>query len=123
MLIALLPTPPHNATLACSSSGSVELYTAPFKPGFPALPLQPSATDGSARLCLSLAASGDAAVAAGSAQGSVAIWDAPTRRLVEEYPGQHGGGGVNAVTFVPLRPDWLYSAGDDGRLCLQVRRG
>lgn len=53
----------------------------------------------------------------------MAIWDAPTRRLVEEYPGQHAGGRVNAVSFVPLRPDWLYSAGDDGRLCLQVRRG
>ncbi|KAL4425397.1 hypothetical protein ABPG75_009413 [Micractinium tetrahymenae] len=107
--------------VACGS-GSVVLYNDPFRPGAPALPLQPSATDGSARLCLSLAASGDAAIAAGSAQGGVAVWDAPTRRLVEEHPSQHGGSRVNALSFVPLRPDWLYSAGADGRVCLQDRK-
>lgn len=96
------------------------LYSGPFQPASPALPLQPSATDGSARLCLALAASGDAAIAAGSAQGGVAVWDASTRRLVEEYSSQHGGSRVNVLSFVPLRTDWLYSAGDDGRLCLQV---
>lgn len=116
-LTACLPCTP-----ACSSGGSVALYPGPFKPGSPALQLQPSGIDGSARLCLSLAASGDAAIAAGSAQGGVAVWDAPTRRLVEEYPSHHSSGRVNAVSFVPLRPDWLYSAGDDGIVCLQVRR-
>ena len=86
-----------------------------------AVPLMPSA-DSSARLCLSVSSGGsEAALAAGSAAGGVTVWDVPTRRVREEWAGQHGGAAVRAVAFAPLRPGWLYSAGDDGRVVLQVR--
>lgn len=119
------PALPPSHRPVCSDSGSVVLYARPHEPtaASSAIPLPPSAADASPRLCLALAAGNDAAVAAGSARGGVAVWDAPTRRMTEDYAGQHNGERVNALSFVPLRPGWLYSAGGDGRVCLQVRVG
>lgn len=96
------------------------LYSDPQRTGATgAVPLHPAA-DTSARLSLAVAAGGDASVAAGSAAGSVTIWDAATQQVREHYAGQHSGG-VAALGFLPLRPSMLYSAGADGRVCLQVR--
>ena len=100
------------------------LYPDPHRGGAgaaTAVPLRASAGDASARLCLALSAGDDALVAAGSARGGVAVWDVPTCRLQEEYVGQHGSERVNALSFVPLKAGWIYSAGGDGRVCLQVR--
>lgn len=121
MLSTLLPMPPPTL---CSGGGSLVLYSDPHRVGAggaasAAVPLR-ATPDTSARLCLSLAAIGETSLAAGSAAGGVAVWDVPTQRLREEYAGQHGGAAVNAVTFVPLQPSMLYSAGADGRVCLQV---
>lgn len=107
--------------LPCSGGGSVVLYSDPHGKGAASMvPLQAS-SDASARLCLSLAAAGDASLAAGSAAGSVTVWDVPTQRVREHYAHQHAGGAVAAVAFAPLRPGLLYSAGADGRLCMQDR--
>ncbi|PSC76845.1 WD40 repeat [Micractinium conductrix] len=107
-----------------SNGGSVVLYPDPHRGGAgaaTAVPLRASAGDASARLCLALSAGDDALVAAGSARGGVAVWDVPTCRLQEEYVGQHGSERVNALSFVPLKAGWIYSAGGDGRVCLQDR--
>ena len=112
--------PHHPSLVPRSGGGSVTLYSEPHRTGpAGAVPLHPAA-DTSARLCLSVAAAGEPSVAAGSAAGGVTVWDVPTQRVREHYAEQHSGG-VAALGFVPLRPGMLYSAGADGRVCLQVR--
>ncbi|PRW34049.1 transducin family [Chlorella sorokiniana] len=104
-----------------SGGGSVTLYSDPQRTGAAgAVPLHPSA-DTSARLSLSIASLGDPSLAAGSASGSVTVWDVPSQRVREHYADQHSGA-VAALSFVPLRPGMLYSAGTDGRVCLQDRK-
>ena len=106
-------------SITCSGGGSVTLYHDAHRTGAAgAVPLHPSA-DTSARLSLSVASIGDPSVAAGSAAGSVTVWDVPSQKVREHYAGQHSGG-VAALSFLPLRPGMLYSAGADGRVCLQV---
>lgn len=116
-----IPTSPSvSRVCACSAGGAVCLYSDPHRPGggAAAVALSPAA-DASPRRCLSLAAM-EPTVAAGSSRGGVAVWDVASLRLREEYPELHGHAAVHALAFVPLRPGWLYSAGDDGRVCLQV---
>ncbi len=96
------------------------LYSEPHRTGAAgAVPLRP-AVDTSGRLSLSVASAGEPSVAAGSAAGSVTVWDVTTQKVREHYANQHSGG-VAALGFLPLRPGMLYSAGADGRVCLQVR--
>ena len=114
----LLPPTPR------SGGGSVVLYPDVHRAGAggaaaSAVPLRPT-TDASARLCLSLAAAGDASAAAGTAAGGVAVWDVVSQQPRQQWD-QHGGAAVHAIQFAPLKPALLYSAGADGRVVLQVR--
>ena len=67
------------------------------------------------------AAVAESTVAAGTAAGTVLLWDTSTQALKETYCNQHLAG-IKALQFAPLQPSILFSGGADGTVRMLDRR-